>query len=251
METLNDLKPWIRNPRTITPESGKQYRIPIGFVSGNLTVIGSFSKRGKMAYYPCNCKCGNISEVRGYDLLRQVESPRYKTISCGCERSLSVKEGRKTFGLNNQNGLSFSESRTYGIWRGMIRRCYDKTCRSFKDYGGRGIEVCERWRNNFLAFYEDMGKAPDGLSLERIKNDGNYELNNCRWATRQEQNTNTRKNRMITAFNETHTLSEWARKTGISANLLHARLGRLGWSPEKALSKPPTVALNVVCQGCL
>jgi len=158
METLNDLKPWTRNPRTISPERGKQYRVPIGFISGNLTVIGNYSKRGKMAYYSCKCECGNITEVRGYDLLRQREKQRYKTLSCGCARSLSVKEGREVLGINNQNGLSNSESRTYDVWRGMIRRCYDKTNKHFKNYGGRGIEVCDRWKNNFPLFMKTWGK---------------------------------------------------------------------------------------------
>ncbi len=79
------------------------------------------------------------------------------------------------------------------IWIGMIQRCTNPKSTVYRHYGGRGIKVCERWRLSFLSFYEDMGEKPEGMSLDRINNDGNYEPGNCRWATPLEQVLNRRK----------------------------------------------------------
>lgn len=81
---------------------------------------------------------------------------------------------------------------TYRSWRAMLARCSDSKHRQFKDYGGRGIQVCEAWRGSFETFFADMGERPDGRTLDRINNDDNYEPGNCRWATRTEQNRNKR-----------------------------------------------------------
>ena len=89
----------------------------------------------------------------------------------------------------------FSE---YKTWRRMRDRCLTPTCHDYQEYGARGITVCERWRQSFSAFFEDMGPRPEGLTLERTNNNGNYEPGNCKWATLKEQSRNTRKNHLIT-----------------------------------------------------
>ena len=89
-----------------------------------------------------------------------------------------------------KHGLS--DSKEHRVWQAMKSRCYYKTHNNYKDYGGRGITVCEKWKNDFMAFYKDMGKCPKGYSIDRINNDGNYEPSNCRWADQTHQNINRR-----------------------------------------------------------
>jgi len=124
-----------------------------------------------------------------------------------------------------QHGMS--RTPTYHAWAMMKQRCYnDKQARSER-YMGRGIQVCERWRNSFAAFLEDMGEAPDGMSIDRIDNDGDYCPENCRWATP----------KGITANGETLTLSEWARRVGLSRQALLQRM-QTGWTIEEAVTTP-------------
>jgi hypothetical protein len=119
----------------------------------------------------------------------------------------------------------------------MRTRCTNPNVPNYKDYGGRGIAVCERWRS-FEAFLADMGPRPGlGYSIERINNDGDYEPGNCRWADRAQQSNNRRNNRLLTWNGETKTLAEWSRTTGLDYAALLARLNR-GWSVERALSTP-------------
>lgn len=124
----------------------------------------------------------------------------------------------------------------YKIWRGMLGRCLNKTNPAWMDYGGRGIGVCDRWRSfeNFLA---DMGRRPDGLSLDRIDNNKGYSPDNCRWATRKEQARNRRSSAMIEYKGECRALVEWAEITGISVSAITQRL-RAGWDVEMALTVP-------------
>jgi hypothetical protein len=126
-------------------------------------------------------------------------------------------------------------SPTYKSWSHMLSRCQNPKTRSYPDYGGRGIAVCDRWQS-FEAFLEDMGEAPPGMTIERIENHKGYEPGNCRWATRAEQNRNTRQNRMLTYKGETKCLMEWSRITGIHFQTLIRRLER--WSVEKAFETP-------------
>lgn len=118
----------------------------------------------------------------------------------------------------------------------MLSRCLNPNAPHYADYGGRGITVCERWRE-FSNFYADMGAKPPGLTLERIDNDKGYSPENCRWATREEQARNRRSNRLITYEGVTATLAETARRVGMGVTTLRGRLDA-GWSVEEAITKP-------------
>lgn len=131
-----------------------------------------------------------------------------------------------------------TQSRTYRIWSGMKSRCQDPKNPKFPHYGGRGIEVCERWQafENFLA---DMGECPPDHSIDRINNDGNYEPGNCRWANMRTQRLNSRQNRILIYNGVSLTVTEWAEKLGVDRNALFARL-REGWTPRRAIETPFT-----------
>ena len=131
-------------------------------------------------------------------------------------------------------------SGAYRSWKAMMARCYNKNASNYKHYGGRGIKVCERWRTfeNFLA---DMGERPDGLTLGRKNNDGDYCLANCEWESQSSQVLNSRNNRQITIGDETRPASVWARHFGVSPALALGRISR-GWAPERAVSELPKPA---------
>jgi len=170
------------------------------------------------ARWLCQCDCGKTKVVYGQDLKRG------KVVSCGC--------------WNDEKRFKHGMSRTHvnAVWRMMLDRCRNPNNQAYKNYGGRGIKVCERWQSfeNFLA---DMGDRPVGYQIDRIDNDGDYEPGNCRWATVEQQLNNTRTNVNLTLNGETHTLAEWSRITGIGWFTLRARL-KYGWSPERTLTEP-------------
>lgn len=121
----------------------------------------------------------------------------------------------------------------------MKRRCYDQGRSCYKHYGGRGIVVCERWRSSFANFLTDMGEAPDGMTLDRIDSNGNYEPSNCRWASWDQQQRNRRDNIVLSAFGETKVAIDWARdpRCPVSDGTIINRIRR-GWSPERAITTP-------------
>lgn len=160
--------------------------IPLGMQFHRWVVISDAppNHRGDTQYL-CQCVCGRQSIVHAVSL-RSGHSR-----SCGCLSQDVLRSRRQSHGFA-PNG---PRSTTYIIWKSMRQRCRNQNAEAFKNYGGRGIKVCERWEKfeNFLA---DMGERPGNLSLDRIDNDGNYEPGNCRWATRIEQRANSRTRRV-------------------------------------------------------
>lgn len=156
-----------------------------GRIFGKLTVLrhieplrtASGVSRRRVA---CRCECGREHVV----FVRSLIAKSNPTRSCGCSRP----------GINQTHGESRPPSAEYASWRAMRQRCLDQSTASWKRYGGRGITVCDRWRDSFEAFLEDMGRKPSPAhSLDRWPdNDGNYEPGNCRWATAKEQSENSR-----------------------------------------------------------
>lgn len=192
----------------------------IGNIYGNWTVIGFSHKTGRCnrSHWLCRCKCGAERPVN-QDSLRTG-----KSLSCGC---MFFDKTRGWHGTT-----------TWRSWRKLCERCLSPTCRQFKDYGGRGITVCERWRRSFLAFLEDMGEKPVGLSIERINNEGNYEPGNCKWANTIEQARNKRTTRLLQFGDRLVSLAEVAETTGINAETLRYRLDEMKLPLEEAIYRP-------------
>ena len=178
----------------------------------------------------CRCDCGTIKRVRLYHLKAKRNDKTRATLSCGCLLyTVHLKHG--------MNKRSETTPEEYGIWSSMRTRCYNTKRNSYKDYGARGIKVCERW-NDFAAFYADMGPRPSPEhTLDRIDNDGDYEPSNCRWATPEQQNYNKRNTRYIEFEGLKLTLAKWSDRLGIPTGVLSWRL-HSGWTEHKALTTP-------------
>lgn len=131
------------------------------------------------------------------------------------------------------------KSRVYEAWTQLRSRCLNPKHRQFHRYGGRGITVCDRWQgpNGFVNFLEDMGHPPDGMSLDRERNDDGYHPGNCRWATSKTQARNRRSNRLIEYRGRSMTIAEWSEELGVSPVSLGRRL-LMGWTVEKAIETP-------------
>jgi hypothetical protein len=141
-------------------------------------------------------------------------------------------------------------NRTYVAWQSLICRCTNPRQKAWANYGGRGIKVCDRWRTSFLAFLEDMGERPEGMSIDRIDVNGDYTPENCRWATAKEQMRNMRRNNLVTHDGQTRTVAEWAEILGVDPVSLNKRLRR-GWPVHLALTTPflPDHAKRKVTNG--
>lgn len=177
-------------------------------------------------FWLCQCSCGNRKNIRGGDLKNG------RTRSCGCLlRETTIKRSFK-HGHSTRN----QKSKMHSAWEHMIQRCGNPNDSDYIHYGGRGIKVCDRWKE-FVNFLEDMGEPPTkDHSIDRIKNDKGYCKSNCQWATRKDQGRNKRNNHLIAHEGRTQCLSAWAEELGMGSSLLRYRLKH--WSVEKAFTTP-------------
>jgi len=185
----------------------------------------------------CDCVCGNVATALNKRLLNGMTS------SCGCLKN----EGNN---FKHGHALAGNPSRMYQQWQNMVKRCCNPNATQFECWGGRGIRVCERWRNSFPAFLEDMGECPPGLEIDRWPDkNGNYSCGkcdeclrngwkfNCRWATKKEQARNKRDNLVFTVRGTTACLAELCERFGLDYVRTHCRL-TAGWDIERALFQP-------------
>lgn len=177
-------------------------------------------------WWICQCDCGKIAEVRTVCLRRGT------TKSCGCYNSEKAREHGKQ--MMTKHG--WYGTRVYHIWHSIVDRCSNPKCPQYHNYGGRGIKMCDEWRQHPELFCEwamANGYA-DNLSIDRIDANGNYEPSNCRWITMAEQQTNKRNNVLITYEDETHCVAEWARLLGVHQFNIYNRI-YAGWTNPKEI----------------
>lgn len=191
----------------------------VGSKINKLTILDVY-KKSKYYVLMCICDCGN-KHSQSISQILSGKSTRCKKCS-----SIYMNKDRGTYRGDN--------SSEYNAWRAMKSRCNNKKNKHYNRYGGRGITFCDRWEC-FNSFLKDMGLS-NGLTLDRINNDGNYEPNNCRWATRKEQSLNRSTNIFLTAFGDTMTVSEWSIKLGVNRKNILYRYHK-GFDHEKCLVK--------------
>ena len=204
---------------------------------GKLTVIGLDDRGTRKTYWNCLCECGNIKSVRADSL----QCGAIK--SCGCLKkeqdkinleSPSVKKSREF-------GSKYGHIRIHNIWANMKSRCFNPKDARYTDYGGRGIKVCDEWKNDFFAFYKwamENGYS-ENLTIDRIDNDGDYTPSNCRWVSRKVQSLNKSTNRYITYNGQTKTITQWATDNNMPYYVLRKRIDILNWDFKRAISEPP------------
>ena len=193
-----------------------------GMRFGRWLVIDRSHSSGNGIHWNCVCDCGTRRAVNSR-LLRLKKSR-----SCGCLHA------EVTSSIFTTHGMSGSPE--YSVWEGMKERCFNSACDAYPYYGGRGITVCARWRDNFQMFFDDVGPKPPGASIDRIDNDRGYEPGNVRWAPMSVQNLNRRNNIRIECYGKNQTISEWAEELGINFQTIRNRLAR-NLKPEEVLSK--------------
>ena len=180
------------------------------------TIICQAEIKKPGTYWLCKCECGTIKICKGSDLKIG------NTKSCGCLQKEVVSKFKKTHGL--------SKSKLYRVWHCMKCRCLNKNDKRYNSYGGRGIKICKEWENDFYSFYKwsIQNRYKEGLSIDRIDNNGNYEPSNCRWVDKNTQNNNTRRNVFIEYKGKKQTVSQWAKEIGIGHDTIKYRLNKYG-----------------------
>lgn len=198
-------------------------KIHEGEVFGKLTATRPMGTNSRWKpLWEFRCLCGNVKTLDIYCVLSGAVK------SCGCLHKEII----------TTHGRSQNKNPTYSSWKACIERCRNPNVRCFPRYGGRGITICDRWLISFSNFLEDMGERPDGHTLDRIDNEGQYCKENCKWSTPKEQGNNRQNSPIITCGNITLSLMQWSEKTGLSKSLIYARIFRQNWSSEKALTTP-------------
>lgn len=176
------------------------------------------------AFWRCVCDCGKEVIAAASDLLKDGG-----TKSCGCFAAERSSRDKRTHGMTH--------TKTYKAWRSMRGRCTNPRLENYKDYGARGISVCERW-STFEAFFADMGTAPPGSQLDRVDVNGNYEPSNCRWTTPKVNNNNKPSNVYVEYKGQRMTLMQLSELTGVAYHLMYQRLRKHGYSVEEAVATP-------------
>jgi hypothetical protein len=249
--------------------------IEIGTVFGSLRALAAEGYRSNGTYWKCRCVCGREISVRAdhlhsgsktscgcqtpsrrtmkpgdrFGLLTVVDGYVEKnraSVRCQCS-SVTIVERANLRNKNTTRCNSNVHKGTHGntkakatgaykTWSAMIQRCTNPRSKEYRNYGGRGIKVCDEWFD-FTNFLRDMGSKPEGMTIERINNDQGYSRNNCRWATKHEQCQNTRLTKKLTMHGRTQSLAVWAREAGLRPGAVYKRI-KLGWAPERAVTMP-------------
>ena len=188
---------------------------------GMLVALFKRGRRGSQALWRCLCDCGQRTTVQLGNLRNG------HTTSCGCKRSIITTALKTTHG--------YCGTQSYSSWQAMLERCLNPLNPKFDDYGGRGINVCKRWRNfeNFLA---DMGERPIKTTLGRIDNDGPYKARNCRWETAMTQGRNKRNTRTFVYEGIAATVAEHCERLGLNCSTVRSRIYTYGWTISKSFS---------------
>jgi hypothetical protein len=182
-------------------------------------------------YYLCVCDCGTEKEVNLKSMKRGLST------SCGCRRS----EVTTVRSIRHGHSKRINKSSEYRAWCNIRNRCLNHNVKSYKDYGGRGIKVCDAWLNSFENFLKDMGEKPsEKHTIDRIDVNGNYEPSNCRWATTVEQSRNKRNTVLISYDGKSLTLSEWSELTGVKRSTLSMRFYNYNWSAKEVIEGKST-----------
>ena len=157
---------------------------------GRLIVVGDDGERDKRGtvMWVCKCDCGNTTKVRGFNLTtkrNKITKKGSPTVSCGCRlKEINAELGAKSITHGQRGDIILPRSPAYTTWYNMKQRCYNPNATSYNRYGGRGIIICDEWKDSFEAFFDDMGPRDSHQSIDRINNDGNYEPRNCQWVSK-------------------------------------------------------------------